>query len=56
MWLGKKDGIDNILMHTCSWRVGDDDIGTSVLLDKVTVEDIFHVASEEEGIVDVVDL
>ena len=54
--LGKEEGVDDILVHSGAWWVGDDDVGTSVAFDEVAVEDVFHVAGKEEGVVDVVDL
>ena len=51
-----ENGVDHILVHTCSWRVGDDDIGSAVSVDEVGSEQIFHVAGEEECVVDMVEL
>ena len=43
-------------MHTGTWGVGDDDIGTSVLGNKVVGQDVLHVASIEQGVLDAVNL
>ena len=43
-------------MHACPWRVGDDDVRTTVLSHKRIVQNILHVSCEEEGVVDAVDL
>ena len=51
-----EDGLYHIGVHTCTRRIGDDDIGTSVLGNELIGEDVLHVAGIEEGIVDVVDL
>lgn len=53
--MGMENGVDNIGVHTCAWRVGDDDIGGSVLLDEISSEDVLHVASKEERVVELVD-
>ena len=31
-WVGKKYRVNNILMHSSSWRVGNDDVWLAVLL------------------------
>ena len=47
--------IDYILMHTGTWRVGDDDVGPAVLAYEVGGEYVFHVAGIEQCVVDTVD-
>ena len=51
-----EDGFDNIGMHTCTWWVSDNDIGTTMFSDKHVSQDIFHITSEEQGIVDMINL
>ena len=43
-------------MHAGTWRVGDDDVWTTMLSDEVIGQDILHIASIEEGVLDVVHL
>ena len=38
-------------MHASTWRVGDDDIWATVLMDEVFRKDVFHVTCIEERIV-----
>lgn len=53
---GKEYCVYDILMHTCSWWVGDDDIRSSVTVDKVSIEYIFHVTSIEQRVVYTIDM
>ena len=41
-------------MHASTWRVGDDDIGATMLVDEILCEDVLHVASVEQSVVQVV--
>ena len=50
-----QDRANDIFMHPCTWWVGDDDIGSPMLLDKLGGEYILHIASIEECVVDLVD-
>ena len=50
-----QNNVDDVGMHACAGWVSDDDIGPSVLADKILCQDIFHVAGKEECIVDAVD-
>ena len=43
-------------MHSCSWWVCDDDIGSTVTHDEVLVQDIFHIAGVKQRVMYVVDL
>ena len=43
-------------MHSGTWWVGDDDIGLTVLCDKLVSKDILHIASIEQGVVYAVNL
>ena len=52
----EKDGIDDVLMHACARRIGDDYIWSSMLLDEVAVEDVLHVACEEKRVLDTINL
>ena len=52
--VGKEDGVDDVLMHSGTWRVGNDGVGFAVLLDEVAVEDVFHITSKELGVLDAV--
>ena len=42
--------IDNILVHTCTWRIRNDDIGPTMRCDKIIIEYILHVTRIEEGV------
>ena len=35
--VGKENGIDDIAVHSGTWRVGDDDVGLAVLLDEISI-------------------
>ena len=52
--VGIHDDLDNVWMHACSWWVGDDDIRTTVIADEVIGEDVLHVASIEQRVIDMV--
>ena len=54
LWFGKQDGVDHVFVHTSTRRVGDDDIRTAMLVDEVNGENVLHVASIEERVVDAV--
>ena len=54
--LGSEDGLHHVGMHAGARRVGDDDVGPPMLLEEVVVEDVLHVACEEERVVNAVDL
>ena len=43
-------------MHSCAWRVGNDNIRTSMLGNKVTCKDILHVTRKESEIIKAVQL
>ena len=43
-----------IRVHTGTWRVGDDDVWTTVLGDEFVGQNILHVACIEEGVINVV--
>ena len=43
-----------IRVHAGTWRVGDDDVWTTMLSDEVIGQDILHVACIEEGVLNVV--
>ena len=53
--LGKENGVDDIIVHTGTGRVGNDDIGTAILVDELLIEDVLHVARKEERVVDAVE-
>ena len=53
---GEEDGLHYILVHAGAGRVGDDDIGATILRDEVLVENILHVACEEESVVEKIQL
>ena len=50
--VGKEDGVDDVLVHSGSWRVSNDDVGFAVLLDEIAIQDVLHVASKELSILD----
>ena len=53
---GSQNYINDIIVHTCPGRIGNDDIRTSVFADKVFCQDILHITGIEQGIRDSVDL
>ena len=53
--LGAQYHVDHITMHACTRRIHYHDVGSSVLGYKTVGKHIFHVAGEEESIVDAVD-
>ena len=50
LWLCPEDSVDYILMHTCTWRVGDDNVRLSVLGNEIICKDVLHVSCVEIGI------
>ena len=52
LWLCSENCVDNILMHTCTWRVCDDDIRLSVLGYEIIGKDVLHISGVEIGIAD----
>ena len=54
--LCKEQHIDYIVMHSGTWRVGNDDIRTAMLVDEILRKDVLHIAGLEQGILDTVDL
>ncbi len=48
--VGTYDDINDILVHTGTWRVGNDDIRVSVFADEVCGQDILHIAGIELGL------
>ena len=51
-----QDCLDNVGMHAGTRRVGDDDIGASVLGNELVVENVLHIACIELGVGYVVDI
>ena len=45
---GKQNDIHYILVHSGTGRVGDDDIGTAVLVDEVLCQHVFHISGKEQ--------
>ena len=54
--LCKQDDVDYILVHAGTRWVGDDNIGTAVLVDEILRKHVLHIAGKEEGVGDAVDL
>lgn len=52
--LGRENGPDHVVVHTCPWRVGDDHVGMPVLADEPGGQDILHVARVKVGVGDLV--
>lgn len=52
--LSKQNHIDYIIVHTCTWRIGNNHIRTSVLVDEILRQDILHITGIEQRIVDTV--
>ena len=53
-WCSKEYRINNILVHTGAWRVSDNDIGTSVLINEVACKYVLHVAGKECEVIEAV--
>ena len=53
---GKQNDIHYILVHSGTGRVGDDDIGTAVLVDEVLCQHVFHISGKEQCIFNSVNL
>ena len=53
--LGKQNDIHYILVHSGTGRVGDDNIRTSMLVDKFLSQNILHVTCIKQGILNIVD-
>ena len=51
-----ENGLHHVGMHAGTRGIGDDDIRTTVLRDKIIGEDILHVAGIEEGVFNAIDL
>ena len=49
-----QDYVHYIRMHSGTWRVGDDDVWTTVLGDEFVGQNILHIACIEEGVLNVV--
>ena len=54
--LGIQDNIHHIGVHTCTGRVGDDDVGPAMLGNEIGCEDVFHIACIEQGVFNAIDL
>ena len=54
--LGTQYGIHNILMHSGTWRVGNNNVRLTVAGYELIVEYVLHVAGIEQGVVDAVNL
>lgn len=54
--LGKQNDIHYILVHSGTGRVGDDDIGTAVLVDEVLCQHVFHISGKEQCVFNSVNL
>ena len=52
---GIEDDVDHVFVHACARWVGDDYIWAAVFLDEAVGENIFHVASKEERVVDAIE-
>ena len=42
-------------VHSCTWRIGNYNIGFPLLVDKCFIKYIFHIAGKEFGIVQIVE-
>ena len=51
-----EDGSHYVGVHAGTWWVGDDDIRTSVLGNKVVGQDVLHVAGIEQRVLDAINL
>ena len=54
--LGPQNGLDDVGVHAGPWRVGDDDVGASVLCDELVRQDVLHVAGIEQRVLNAVNL
>ena len=53
-WSCIEDGFHHVRVHTGAWGIGDDDVWATVLGNEVVGQDVLHVASIEEGVLDAV--
>ena len=53
--MGVEDGTDDVSVHAGTGRVGDDDVGTSVAVNKFGVEEVFHVSGQKFDVFDMVE-
>ena len=53
--LGKQYRVNNILMHTNAWRIGNDNIRSAVLIDKILNKNIFHISDKKQRICNVIE-
>ena len=56
LWGSIQDGLHHVGVHACSGWVGDDDIWSSMLCNEVVRQDILHVASIEQRVLNAVHL
>ena len=54
LWCCVQDGLYYVWMHTCAGGVGDDDIWTTMFCNEVICQDVLHVASIEQRVLDAV--
>jgi len=52
---GTEDGLHYVRMHAGTRRVGDDDVGATMVADEFVGQDVLHVARIEQGVCNAVD-
>ena len=52
LWSRPQDHLHDGGIHTCTWRVGHQDLGTTMRCDEVIGQDRFHIACVEGGVRD----
>ena len=50
-----QDGVNHILVHACTWGVGDDDVWLAVFIDEIICKYVLHVPGIKRGVADAVD-
>lgn len=54
LWGSPEDCLDDVRMHACTGWVCDDDVWTTMLGDEIICQDVLHVTSKEQGVVDMI--
>ena len=53
-WTCSEYNVHNVWMHTCTWRVCDDNVRTSMLTDKILCQNVFHVTCIEKRVINLI--
>lgn len=56
LWTCSEYNVHNVRMHTCTWRVSDDNVWASMLVDEVFGQNVFHVTCIEKCVINLINL